>query len=208
MKARLGVLVSGRGSNFRAIHQATLDGRITHGEIAMVVCNHPDAGALDYAKQQNIPFQCLPRDQFDSLEAMDLAYRDAFQAAKVDWLILAGYDRIIRENLLMAYDGRMLNIHPSLLPKYGGKGMVGHKVHEAVLANSESKSGCTVHLVIAAVDEGGILGQAEVPVLPADTPESLAARVLVQEHLLYPAVIQHVLTHGPVPMPSLVNQKG
>ena len=116
------------------------------------------------------------------------------QAANINWVILAGYDRILGLPILSAFPDRILNMHPSLLPKFGGKGMVGLAVHRAVLAAAEPESGCTVHGVIAQVDAGPILGQSRVAVLTDDSPESLAARVLAAEHALYAQVIrQHVL---------------
>jgi phosphoribosylglycinamide formyltransferase-1 len=188
-KCRLGILLSGRGSNFAALQKAISSGTLIHAEVAVVVSNHPDAVGLSVAESQGLKTVALDKSKFESRQAFDQAITDALQAHQVDLVILAGYDRILGNALLAAYPGKILNIHPSLLPAYGGKGMVGHKVHQSVLENNETESGCSVHLVTEIVDGGGILGQSRVPVLSTDTPETLAARVLEQEHQLYPRVI-------------------
>lgn len=188
-KARLGVLLSGRGSNFAAIQRAITENRLGNAEIALVVSNRPDAAGLELAKSYGLPTLTLDKSQFESRQLFDQAIVDGLKAHQVAVIILAGYDRIITDTLLTAYAGRILNIHPSLLPAYGGKGMVGHKVHQAVLDNRETQSGCSVHLVTEIVDGGAVLGQSRVPVLPDDTPETLAARILEQEHQLYPRII-------------------
>jgi phosphoribosylglycinamide formyltransferase-1 len=188
-KCRLGVLLSGRGSNFGAMQNAITQGILTNAEVAVVVSNHADAAGLAFAKSQGLNTVALEKSQFENRPAFDTAIAEALQAHRVELVILAGYDRILGSALLVAYPGKILNIHPSLLPAYGGKGMVGRKVHQAVLENSEAESGCSVHLVTEIVDGGVILGQSRVPVLPDDSPESLAARVLEQEHQLYPRVI-------------------
>lgn len=185
-KAKLGVLISGRGSNLQAIHSANLD----NAEISIVISNRPDAAGLIWAKEQGLPTLAIDSTGKKRAE-VDGEILAACQKSGVDALVLAGYDRIISDALLNAYPNRIVNIHPSLLPAYGGKGMVGHKVHEAVVNAGETQSGCTVHLVTPNVDEGPILGQRPVPVLAGDTPEALAARVLAQEHLLYPLVLRH-----------------
>lgn len=189
---RLGILLSGRGSNFRAIHQAIQEERL-QAEIAVVFSNHAEAAGLSYAREQGLPAAHLDKAGFENRQAYDAALTRLLQEHRVDWIILAGYDRILGAPLLNAYAGRILNIHPSLLPAYGGKNMVGLKVHAAVLAGGETESGCTVHGVTETVDGGPILGQSRVPVLPGDTPETLAERVLAAEHRLYPEVIQRII---------------
>jgi phosphoribosylglycinamide formyltransferase-1 len=188
-KARLGVLLSGRGSNFEAIQKAIAKGSLTNAEIALLISNRADAAGLELAKSYGLPTLALSKAQFESRLHFDQAIVDALKAHQVDLVILAGYDRIITSTLLNAYAGRILNIHPSLLPAYGGKGMVGHKVHQAVLENNEAQSGCSVHVVTEIVDGGAVLGQSCVPVLATDTVETLAKRVLEQEHQLYPRII-------------------
>lgn len=186
---RLGVLLSGRGSNYAAIQKAINEGRLPHTETAVVISNHRDTQGLHYAASQGVPSFVLEKQAFENRSAFDAAVTEVLKAHQVDVVILAGYDRIISAPLLEAYDRRILNIHPSLLPAYGGKGMVGVKVHQAVIANAEAESGCSVHLVTAVVDDGPVLGQSRVPVLSDDTPETLASRILEQEHQLYPKVI-------------------
>lgn len=190
---RLGVLLSGRGSNFAAIQTAIEDGVLKQAEVAVVISNHRDAVGLQHAASKTIPTFALEKQEFESRQAFDTAVAEILKAHQVDWVILAGYDQIITAPLLESFERRILNIHPSLLPAYGGKGMVGMKVHQAVLENQEKESGCSVHLVTAVVDDGPVLGQRRVPVLADDTPESLAARILEQEHLLYPQVIDSLI---------------
>lgn len=192
MTARLGVLISGRGSNLAAIQHAIEAKTLTEAEIAVVISNKTDAAGLAFAHSKNIPVAVTAND--DEILA-------TLKQHNVEWVILAGYNRIIRPVLLNAYAERILNIHPSLLPAYGGKNMVGLRVHAAVLENQESQSGCTVHLVTEEVDGGPILGQRTVPVLPDDTPERLADRVLAQEHELYPIVIHQLIQKSPTGVP-------
>lgn len=192
-RCRLGVLLSGRGSNFAAIQTAIENGTLQHAEIAVVISNHRDAVGLLHAANKKISTFALEKQGFESRHAFDTAVAEILKAHQVDLLILAGYDRIITAPLLESFERRILNIHPSLLPAYGGKGMVGLKVHQAVLENQEKESGCSVHLVTTVVDDGPVLGQRRVPVLADDTPESLAARILEQEHLLYPQVIDSLI---------------
>lgn len=188
-KMRLGLLLSGRGSNFKAIVQAIQQGQLPHAEIALVISNHAEAGGLAFAREQNLATACFPPDTHPTRMALDQAMAEILKEYQVDLVILAGFDRILGPHVLSAYPHRILNIHPSLLPAYGGKGMVGLKVHAAVLKNGEKESGCTVHVVTETVDGGPILGQAKVAVAPSDTPECLAQKVLEQEHRLYPEMI-------------------
>jgi phosphoribosylglycinamide formyltransferase-1 len=186
---RLGVLLSGRGSNFAAIQQAIEHGQLSQAEVVVVISNHADAAGLAWAKSRGLNTVALEKAQFENRQAFDQALAETLQACQVDLVILAGYDRILGAAVLSAYPGRILNIHPSLLPAYGGKGMVGHKVHQAVLENGETESGCTVHLVTELIDGGTVLGQTRISVQPDDTIESLAARVLAEEHRLYSRMI-------------------
>lgn len=188
-RCRLGILISGRGSNMRAIAGAVESGTLAGAEIAVVVSNRPEAAGLSYAAEKDLPTVIVERGDYDSKRDFDTAILDVLLGHQVDLALLAGYDRIIGQPLLDAYANRILNIHPSLLPKYGGRGMVGLAVHRAAIAAEDTESGCSVHLVTGDVDGGPILGQARVPVLPTDTPEQLAERVLAEEHRLYPQVI-------------------
>lgn len=180
MTCRLGILLSGRGSNFEAIADAIEAGTLKQAEIVVVLSNKPDAGGLATAKQKNLPTGVI---------TSDTEILDQLRQHRVDLVILAGYNRILSPQLVEAYPNRILNIHPSLLPAYGGKGMVGLKVHAAVVAAGERQSGCTVHLVTQEVDAGPILGQATVHINRKETPETLAQKILKEEHKLYPAII-------------------
>ncbi|MCX5921673.1 MAG: phosphoribosylglycinamide formyltransferase [Candidatus Melainabacteria bacterium] len=191
---RLAVLISGGGSNLKAIHHAIENGLLTDAEIVLVVSDKPTAKGLEWAFTQGLKTAlispALCKEAEVSFEAVLL---DALLEHQVDVIVLAGFLRIFKAEVLTAFAGKIVNIHPSLLPAYGGKGMYGAFVHEAVLANQEAHTGCTVHLVTADVDEGEVLGQAKVPVLPNDTVETLAQRVLEQEHRLYAEVLQRWL---------------
>jgi len=180
MTCRLGILLSGRGSNFEAIASAIETGNLKNADIAVVLSNKADAGGLAAARYKNLPAVTVTTDA-DILGQL--------RQHRVDLVILAGYNRILSAELVAAYPNRILNIHPSLLPAYGGKGMVGLKVHQAVVAAKEPQSGCTVHLVTQEVDAGPILAQAIVNVDKNDTPDTLAQKILQEEHKLYPAVI-------------------
>ncbi len=189
---RLGILLSGRGSNFMAIHRAVQEGHL-QAEIALVFSNHAGAPGLEYARLHGLPVAHLDKAGFENRRAFDAALVEILRAHGVNLVVLAGYDRILSPVLLEAYPRRVLNIHPSLLPAYGGKGMVGMRVHQAVVAAGERESGCSVHIVTEAVDEGPVLGQARVTLDPADTAELVAAKVLAEEHKLYPVVIQRFI---------------
>jgi phosphoribosylglycinamide formyltransferase 1 len=186
----IAILLSGRGSNFVAILTQIRQGLMPGIHIGCVISNHADSVGLALAKQAGLPSISVARYARRSDRDRIIQYH--LQRFGVQWVVLAGYDRIIGEPVLSRYAGRILNIHPSLLPKFGGKGMVGQAVHQAVLAANETETGCTVHQVTADVDGGVILGQATVPVLPEDTPDTLAARVLAEEHKLYSHIIQQV----------------
>lgn len=185
---KIGILVGpkGRGSNMAAIHEACRSGRLK-AEVALVAAPSADAPALHRAREAGLAVRAIPYDTPD----FGAALADAFGGCDV--LCLAGYLRLVPPEVLRAFPDRVLNIHPALLPKFGGKGMYGLRVHQAVIEAGESESGCTVHLVNERYDEGRTLVQRRVPVLPGDTAETLAARVLEQEHLAYPEAIELVL---------------
>lgn len=175
--------------------QAILDGcrsGFINANPAVVISNNSSSGALERAKNAGIPSYHISSKQFGSDDALDKAIADTLERHKVDLVILAGYMKIVGHEILERYRGRVLNIHPALLPKFGGKGMYGRFVHEAVLAAGEIESGPTVHLVDEVYDHGRILAQSVVPVLPGDDTDSLAARVLEQEHVLYPDTIRRI----------------
>ena len=174
---RLGVLVSGRGSNLEAILDAGL-------HVALVVSNRPGVRALGVAADHGVPSVVLARGAFPTPDARDAAIGAALVGADVDLAVLAGYDRLLRPGYFAAFGGRTINIHPSLLPAHGGSGMVGLAVHQSVLSAGDAETGVTVHEVTGDLDAGPILAQVRVPVEPGDDAETLAARVLAQEHRL------------------------
>ena len=174
---KLGVLVSGRGSNLEAILGAELD-------VALVVSNRPDVRALEVAAARGVPALVVRRVDFPDASARDEAIGRALEAADVELAVLAGYDQLLRPSYFTSFRGRTINIHPSLLPSHGGRGMVGLAVHRSVLATGEAETGATVHEVTADLDAGPILAQVRVPVEPDDDAETLAGRVLLAEHRL------------------------
>lgn len=182
---RLGVLVSGRGSNLEAILAAGLD-------VALVISNRPGVPALEIATAHRVRHLVLRRADFPDASARDAAIGAALGAAGVDLAVLAGYDQLLRPAYFAAFSGRTINVHPSLLPAHGGAGMMGDAVHRSVLAAGDAESGATVHEVTAELDAGPILGQERVPVLPGDDAESLGARVLVVEHRLLVRTIRQL----------------
>ncbi|MEM9781971.1 MAG: phosphoribosylglycinamide formyltransferase [Pseudomonadota bacterium] len=183
MSARLGILISGRGSNMVAILKAIEAGRID-GSAAVVVSNDPAAPGLASAKARGIATIGLNHRDYDSREAFDAAVQSALTDAGVELVVCAGFMRIMTPVLIEPWVGRMLNIHPSLLPAFRGLG-----THARALAAGCAVAGCTVHQVTPELDAGRILGQGVVPVHRGDTAEALAARILPLEHKLYPAVI-------------------
>ncbi|MCG3152447.1 MAG: Phosphoribosylglycinamide formyltransferase [bacterium] len=187
-RPRLAIFLSGRGSNAEAILRAIDDGTIA-AEVGLVVSNTAKAGGLALAQRRGIPALPLNPNRYPTpaLYAADLLRW--LRHYRIDALVLAGYLKQIPPAVIAAYAGRILNIHPALLPKHGGPGMYGLRVHAAVLNAGETESGATVHLVTEEYDEGPVLARARVPVLEGDTPESLAHRVLAAEHQLYPLVI-------------------
>jgi formyltetrahydrofolate-dependent phosphoribosylglycinamide formyltransferase len=184
MKPRVAVLISGRGSNMEALIRAAQEQKYP-AEIVLVLSNKEDAPGLEIARKLGVAAEAVPAKPFGPDRAAHERAIDArLREAGVEIVCLAGYMRILTPYLVGRWAGRMLNIHPSLLPKYPGL-----DTHARALAGAEQNHGCTVHLVTEGMDEGPILAQAEVPVLPGDTEEILAARVLAQEHRLYPAAL-------------------
>jgi len=196
MSMRVAVAVSGRGSNLDALLAALGDG--SEARVVLVLSNRADAPALDKARAEGIATVVL-HDHRGGAE-----WLAALESHGAELLVLAGYLKLVPAPVIARYRGRILNVHPALLPAFGGPGMYGHRVHEAVLASGATESGCTVHLVDEEYDRGAILGQRRVPVLPGDTPASLAARVLVEEHRLLPAAVLAAARAGrPVPLEPL-----
>jgi phosphoribosylglycinamide formyltransferase 1 len=184
-KLRLGVLVSGRGSNLQAIIDAIERGDLA-AEIAVVISNRPEAVALDRAKQHGVPGLVFKRRDYPSRAEQNQAMAEALDASGVELVVMAGYDQIVSSDFLEHFAGRIINIHPSLLPAFGG----GLHAQADALNYGAKVSGCTVHFVAGEIDGGPIILQAAVPVLEDDTVESLAARILEQEHRILPEAIR------------------
>jgi len=178
---RVAVLASGGGTNLQALIDACRDS--APARVVLVLSDNPKAGALARAREAGVPAQVLA----DPADGRRLT--EALGSYQVDLAVLAGYLKLVPRDVVDAFAGRMINIHPALLPSFGGRGMYGHRVHEAVLASGATVSGCSVHLVSAEYDRGPIVAQWPVPVAREDTPESLAQRVLTFEHQLLIAVV-------------------
>ncbi|MCB0335670.1 MAG: phosphoribosylglycinamide formyltransferase [Bdellovibrionales bacterium] len=191
-KARLGFFASHGGSNFQSVVEACHTGMID-AEAGLVVCNNKNAMVLERAEKLRVPSLCVNRKIAGSEEQLDLLILQELAQYEVDLVVLAGYMKKITPKVLEAYDGRILNIHPALLPKFGGKGMYGMHVHEAVVASGAKESGASIHVVTTNYDEGPILAQEAVDLEAEESAESLAKKVLVIEHQLYPRTIQAVL---------------
>lgn len=177
----IGFLASGRGSNVRAVVEACKSGQIA-GQPRAVISNNSGAGVLEYARAQHIPAYHL--SSLTNPHDLDETILHTLRHHEVGLVVLGGYMKKLGPQTLAAFSGRVVNIHPALLPKFGGQGMYGLNVHRAVLEAGEAETGATVHLVDGEYDHGATLAQARVPVLPGDTPETLAARVLEAEHAL------------------------
>ena len=188
-RLRLGVLASGRGSNLQAIIDRCADGRLS-AQVAVVISDVADAFALARARRAGVPAEFVDRRAFSSPEDFDRAILARLQARGVGLIVLAGYLRILTRVLVDPFAGRLLNIHPSLLPAFGGRGLHGLRVHQAVLDHGAKISGLTVHFVDLETDAGPILLQHPIEVEEDDTADSLADRVLACEHSKYSEAIQ------------------
>ena len=184
-------MASHGGTNLQAIIDACRNGSLS-AEIRVVISNNSRSLALERARRAGIPACHLSSLTHSDPDALDVSIARTMRDHDVSLIALAGYMRRLGPRTLDRYRGRIVNMHPALLPKFGGKGMYGDRVHKAVLASREKTSGATVHLVDEEYDQGPIVAQAEVPVLPDDTIDTLAARVLEQEHILYPRTLQRI----------------
>ena len=184
-KFRIGVLGSGKGSNFVAIADACRAGTVP-ADIALVLSDVAEAGILERANERAIPARFMPPGKFRTKldEEAERAYAEALRSADVDLVVLAGFMRVLKETFLNAFAGRIINIHPSLLPSFPGL-----EAWKQALAHGVKVTGCTVHFVDAGVDAGPIIGQQAVPVLDDDTPETLHHRIQIAEHVLYPQCV-------------------
>ena len=181
------VLASGSGSNFQAIVDAIGDGRLD-ARVRLLLCNKPDAGVLERSAAVGVPTKVIPHRAFASREAFDATLVEAASDLRVaGWVVLAGFMRILGPTFLTAFGGRVINIHPALLPAFPGV-----DAQAQALARGVTIAGCTVHLVDAGTDTGPILAQAAVPVLAGDDRDALAARILEKEHALLPTVLQWI----------------
>ena len=188
---RIGVLASGGGSNLQSIIDRCSDGYI-NGEVVLVISNNSGAKALLRAAEKGIKTFHISSVTEGSEEKADERISKELSESKVDLVVLAGYMKKAGDKLLENFKGRIINIHPALLPKFGGKGMHGMNVHKTVIESGETESGPTVHFVDSHYDHGSIIEQVKVPVYPDDTPEILQKRVLEKEHELLPGVIRKI----------------
>ena len=180
---RIAILASGSGSNAQRLIEHFAASAVA--EVVLVGCDQPAAGVLQRAWDLGVPSYL-----FNSAQLRDGTVQRELLAQRIDLVVLAGFLRLIPADIVRAYPGRIVNIHPALLPDHGGKGMYGHHVHQAVIAAGQRESGITIHLVNERYDEGEHLFQARCPVLPDDTPETLAGRIHALEHAHYTAVVE------------------
>ena len=187
------MLVSGGGTNLQAILDAKRGGRIPHAEIALVIASNPSAYALQRAEQAGVPGTVVQKAKDEAVEAYGERLLAVLRENRIDLCVLAGFLTILPENVIRAYDHRILNIHPSLIPSFCGKGFYGLRVHEAALARGVKLTGATVHFVNEIPDGGDIIAQKAVAVQPGDTPGILQRRVMEEaEWLLLPAALEDV----------------
>lgn len=186
---RIAVFASGSGSDFQSLIDGVEAGEI-NARIVCLVASKPDIGAVIRAARHGIPVAVYQKRDYENTAEMFEAITEFLRTLNVDYIILAGYLTILTPNIVSAFKDRIVNIHPSLIPKFCGDGYYGMRVHTAVIEAGETQSGATVHFVDEGTDTGKILAQETVPVLPDDTPESLAGRVLDLEHSLLPKTVK------------------
>lgn len=189
----IGVLASHNGTTLQSIIDACEAGQLA-AELKVVISNNSQSGALQRAQKHQLNHCHLSSKQFPDTEALDRALRETLEQYDVEWIVLAGYMKKLGPETLTRFRGRVLNTHPSLLPKFGGQGMYGGRVHQAVLDAGESQTGVSIHLVDGDYDTGPIVAQCEVAVEPNDTAESLARRVQSQERRLLVETLQAIAT--------------
>ena len=182
----IAIFASGSGSNAERIVEYFTNSEEIN--VKLFLCNNPEAGVIQRAERLKIPLIIFDRLAFKSGEIVK-----TLQENQIDWVVLAGFLWLIPKNMVEAFPNRIINIHPALLPKFGGKGMYGHFVHEAVVENKETESGITIHFVNEHYDEGGVIFQASFPVLYTDTPADVARKVQVLEHKHFPEVIERTI---------------
>ncbi len=186
---KIAVFVSGGGSNFMAIHHQIKQGKIP-GEIVLVISNNPNCGAIQFAEENSLPVLIINETRYPNPHTLNELLTDTCLKAEINLICLAGYMKMLPPAFVKQYENKILNIHPGLLPEFGGKGFFGMRVHEAVINSGKRESGATVHFVDEIYDHGPIILQKKVEVLETDTAESLAARILKLEHELFPEVVK------------------
>jgi phosphoribosylglycinamide formyltransferase-1 len=190
-KKKIAVLVSGGGTNLQALIDAKAAGQITGGEFALVVASKPGVYALERAEKAGIPAKVLERKAFPDVHAYSIAMRDTLLEAGIDIVVYAGFLTILDESVCDAFPGRMINVHPALIPSFSGKGFYGLRVHEAALARGVKVTGATVHIFTSECDGGPILLQKAVEVHEGDTPETLQKRVMEEaEWVILPKALE------------------
>lgn len=198
-QARIAVFASGGGTNLQSLLDHFNGRESPVARVDLVISNRAGAGALARAERAGVPWRVIDPGATEPVE-VERVTLEALDECRIDLVALAGYLRLVPGAVVERYAGRILNIHPALLPSFGGAGMYGERVHRAVLESGARVSGATVHYVDHRYDEGRIVAQWPVPVMPDDVPHSLAARVLAVEHMLYPAAIESLLGAGPAPV--------
>ena len=188
-RLNLAVLISGSGSNLQALIDACANSDFP-AQIVLVISNNPDAYGLQRARDAGIKTAIINHKDFDNRAAFEDEIQAALDKQPIDLICLAGFMRILTAGFVEKWPQRILNTHPSLLPKFGGEGMYGHHVHQAVIDAGEAESGCSIHYVIPEVDQGPVIIQKTVKVMPEDTAETLAERVIAREHIAYPEAVR------------------
>jgi phosphoribosylglycinamide formyltransferase-1 len=199
---RIGFIASHNGTNMRAI-VAAMRGGALNAEPAVLISNNRDSTAIAWAQENNVPWAHVSAKVTGSDEAADAAIADVLKKHRADLVVLAGYMRKLGPVTLKAFHRRILNVHPALLPKFGGQGMYGAHVHEAVLKAGERESGVTIHIVDDEYDHGAVVSQASVPVESTDTAATLAARIQAREQTLYPETLRRIIS-GDIDLDRLV----
>lgn len=193
LKPRIAVLVSGGGTNLQALIDAQACGRLKSGALAVVIASKPGVYALERAKVAGIATETVECAAFSTQQAYEESLIGVLEAHKIDLIVLGGFMHILSASFVSRYPDKIVNVHPSLIPAYSGKGYYGIKVHEAVLAAGETETGATVHMVNEVPDGGRILMQQRVPVFPSDTPKTLQRRVMEQaEWILLPRAVEQI----------------
>ena len=189
-KIHIAIFASGTGTNAQMIINHFIDSELLM--IALIVCNKPQAGVLNIASKEKIPALIIEKERYFKGDS----YLPELEEFDIDFIVLAGFLWKIPSKIINAFAGKIINIHPALLPKYGGKGMFGKYVHEMVIANKEKESGITIHFVDELYDHGRIILQATCAIEEGDTPASLARKIHVLEHIHYPSTIEKIIRNG------------